>query len=162
MDKLIRRAKDKDADAFAELMQRQMQSMYKTAWAMVGNDEDVADVVQETILTCYEKLDQLRTDAYFHTWLIRILVNKCNDLLRKRSRMQFTEEPIEIPVVDRAYENAEWKEVLMTLDEKYRVVVLLYYIEGLSTADISEILCLSESAVRTRLSRARKQLEQKL
>ena len=51
MDKLIRRAKDKDADAFAELMQRQMQSMYKTAWAMVGNDEDVADVVQETILT---------------------------------------------------------------------------------------------------------------
>ena len=117
---------------------------------MVGNDEDVADVVQETILTCYEKLDQLRTDAYFHTWLIRILVNKCNDLLRKRSRMQFTEEPIEIPVVDEAYENAEWKEMLMTLDEKYRVVVLLYYIEGLSTADISEILCLSESAVRTR------------
>ena len=76
--------------------------------------------------------------------------------------MQFTEEPIEIPVVDEAYENAEWKEMLMTLDKKYRVVVLLYYIEGLSTADISEILCLSESAVRTRLSRARKQLEQKL
>lgn len=162
MDKLIQRAKDKDAAAFAELMQRQMQSMYKTAWAMLGNDEDVADVVQETILTCYEKIGQLKTDAYFHTWMIRILLNKCNDLLRKRSRMQLTEEPIEIPVLDRAFENAEWKEAIRMLDEKYRVVVLLYYIEGFSTADIGKILGLTEGAVRSRLSRARKQLGEEM
>lgn len=162
MEKLIQRAKEKDADAFAELMQRQMQSMYKTAWAMVGNDEDVADAIQETILTCYEKIGQLKTNAYFHTWMIRILINKCNDLLRKRSRVQLTEEPVEIPVMERAYENAEWKEVLMALDEKYRVVVLLYYIEGMSTADIGKILRLSESAVRSRLSRARKMLGEEM
>lgn len=162
MDNLIQRAKEKNADAFAKLMQQQMQSLYKTAWAMLGNDEDVADVIQDTILTCYEKIGQLKTDAYFHTWLIRILINKCNDLLRKRSRVQFTEEPIEIPVTDEAYENAEWKEVLMALDEKYRVVVILYYIEGLSAVDISKVLGLSESAVRSRLSRARKQLGQEL
>ena len=52
--------------------------------------------------------------------------------------------------------------MLMALDEKYRVVVLLYYIEGLSTVDISKVLGLSESAVRSRLSRARKRLEQEL
>ena len=69
---------------------------------------------------------------------------------------------MEIPVMDDAFENAEWKEVLMALDEKYRVVVLLYYIEGLSTVDISKVLGLSESAVRSRLSRARKRLEQEL
>ena len=45
-------------------MQGQMQSMYKTAWAVLGNDEDVADVIQETILTCYEKMEQLKTDNY--------------------------------------------------------------------------------------------------
>ena len=55
MDNLIQRAKEKDADAFAVLMQGQMQSMYKTAWAVLGNDEDVADVIQETILTCYDR-----------------------------------------------------------------------------------------------------------
>lgn len=158
MDNLIQRAKEKDADAFAELMQRQMQSMYKTAWAMLGNDEDVADVIQETILTCYEKIGQLKTDAYFHTWLIRILINKCYDLLRKRSRVELTEETLEIPVAEEAYDNVEWKEVLKALDEKYRVVVLLYYIEGLSTVEISKILGVSESGVRSRLSRARKQL----
>ena len=65
-------------------------------------------------------------------------------------------------LMDDAFENAEWKEVLMALDEKYRVVVLLYYIEGLSTVDISKVLGLSESAVRSRLSRARKRLEQEL
>lgn len=162
MDNLIQRARGKDADAFAELIQRHMQSMYKTAWAMLGNDADVADVIQETILTCYEKLGHLKTDAYFYTWMIRVLINKCNDLLRKRSRLQLTEEPMEIPVMDDAFENAEWKEVLMALDEKYRVVVLLYYIEGLSTVDISKVLGLSESAVRSRLSRARKRLEQEL
>lgn len=162
MDELIQRAKDKDADAFTELMQRQMQSMYKTAYAMVGNDEDVADVIQETILTCYEKIGQLKTEAYFHTWMIRILINKCNDLLRKRKRVQLTEETMEIPVMERAYENAEWKEVLMALDKKYRVAVLLYYIEGLSTVDIGKILGLSESAVRSRLSRARKKLGEEL
>lgn len=158
MDKLIQKAKDKDTDAFEKLMQGQMQSMYKTAWAMLGNDEDVADSIQETILTCYEKIGQLKTDAYFHAWLIRILINKCNDLLRKRSRTQLMEEPIEIAVTEDAYENAEWKEVLRVLDEKYRVVVILYYIEGFSTVDISKILGLSKSAVRSRLLRAKKQL----
>ncbi len=162
MDNLIQRAKEKDADAFAVLMQGQMQSMYKTAWAVLGNDEDVADVIQETILTCYEKMEQLKTDNYFHTWLIRILVNKCNDILRKRSRMHLLEEPPEIPVMEEAYENAEWKEVLRALDEKYRVTVLLYYVEGFSTVDISKILGVSESAVRSRLSRARKQLGREL
>lgn len=76
--------------------------------------------------------------------------------------MQLTEETMEIPVMERAYENAEWKEVLMALDKKYRVAVLLYYIEGLSTVDIGKILGLSESAVRSRLSRARKKLGEEL
>ena len=70
--------------------------------------------------------------------------------------------PIEIPVLDRAFENAEWKEAIRMLDEKYRVVVLLYYIEGFSTADIGKILGLTEGAVRSRLSRARKQLGEKM
>lgn len=158
MDDLVQRAKNKDADAFTELIQRQMQSLYKTAWAMLENDADAADAIQETILACYEKIGQLKSDNYFRTWLMRILINQCKDLLRKRNRVQLSEEPVEIAVTDEAYEKAEWKEVLRGLDEKYRVVVLLYYIEGLSTVEISKILHVSESAVRSRLSRARKQL----
>lgn len=162
MDDLVQRAKKKDADAFTQLMQLKMQSMYKTAWAMLENDADAADAIQETILTCYEKIDQLKSDSYFHTWMMRILINKCKDLLRKRSRVQFFVEPVEIAVTDAAYENVEWKEVLRELEEKYRVVVLLYYIEGLSTAEIGKILHLSETAVRSRLFRARKQLGQEM
>lgn len=158
MDDLVQRAKNKDADAFTELIQRQMQGMYKTAWAMLENEVDVADAIQETILACYEKIGQLKSDNYFRTWLMRILINKCKDFLRKRSRVQLSEEPVEIAVTEEAYENAEWKEVLRGLDEKYRVVVLLHYIEGLSAAEIGKILHLSDSAVRSRLSRARKQL----
>lgn len=158
MDDLVQRAKNKDADAFTELIQLKMQGMYKTAWAMLENDADAADAIQESILACYEKIGQLKSDNYFHTWLMRILINKCKDLLRKRSRVQLSGEPVEIAVTEEAYENAEWKEVLRGLDEKYRVVVLLHYIEGLSAAEIGKILHLSDSAVRSRLSRARKQL----
>ena len=57
---LIKEAKCGDSDAFAELMQSQMQNMYKAARAILYNDEDVADAISETILTCWEKLWQLR------------------------------------------------------------------------------------------------------
>ena len=59
MDKLIKRALRRDADAFTELMQAQMQSMYKTARAMLRDDEDAADAISETILMCWEKMEQL-------------------------------------------------------------------------------------------------------
>ena len=81
MDTLIRKAKRQDADAFCQLMELHMQSMYKVAKAYLKNDEDVADAIQDTILTCYEKLQTLRQNRYFKTWMTRILINKCKDIL---------------------------------------------------------------------------------
>lgn len=59
---LIRRAKSRDPDAFTELMRSQMNSMYKTARQILQSDEDIADAVQDTLLTCWQKLDQLRDE----------------------------------------------------------------------------------------------------
>ena len=67
MNKLIKRAQCRDADAFTELMQSQMQSMYKTARMMLRNDEDAADAISETILICWEKMGQLRKAEFFKT-----------------------------------------------------------------------------------------------
>lgn len=57
MENLIKKAKLRDADAFTELMQQQMQNMYKTARSVLGNEEDVADAISDTILACWEKSD---------------------------------------------------------------------------------------------------------
>lgn len=160
MDNLIGRAKLRDADAFTQLMQSHMQTMYKTARAILYNEEDAADAISETILTCWEKIGQLKQESYFKTWMTRILINKCNDLIRKQENLLLTEEIPDIPAREKGYENMEWNEALNMLDEKYRLAIILYYVDGFRTSEISEILSITDSAVRSRLARGREQLAQ--
>lgn len=157
---LIRKAKKGDADAFCELMELQMQSMYKVARAYLNNNEDVADAVQDTILTCFEKLQTLEHNRYFKTWMTRILINKCKDILQARSRMMYTDNLPETPVYEEDFEALEWDNVLAPVDEKYRTVLLLYYMEGFNTREISEILNLKENTVKSRLQRGRRKVSQ--
>lgn len=139
----------------------QMQTMYKTARAILNNEEDAADAISDTILACWEKLGQLRENKYFRTWMTKILVNKCKDIIRKKQNLLFTDEVPEIPSKDYGYENLEWKQILNELDERYRTILILYYVEGFKTSEISEIMELPESTVRTRLSRGREKMAQR-
>ena len=108
--KLVKLAKKKDKDAFTELMQGHMQDMYKVGLAILMNDEDVADAIGDTILTCYEKLNTLKDDKYFKTWLTRILINNCYAILDKGKRRADLEEWEEPSVTDDY--NIELKEAL--------------------------------------------------
>ena len=85
--KLVLQAKKHDKEAFVKLVENYQVSMYKTAIAILQNDEDAADAIQETILKCYEKLSTLKKDSYFKTWMIRILINNCNEMLRHKGRV---------------------------------------------------------------------------
>ena len=87
MMNLIRKAKDRDPDAFTTLMQQQTKDMYRVAIAILMNDEDAADAIQETILDCWERIGTLRENRYFKTWLTRILINNCYDIRRKRENL---------------------------------------------------------------------------
>ncbi len=158
MNNLVKRAQRKDADAFTELMQSQMQNMYKTAWAILHNDEDAADAISDTILICWEKLGQLRQAEFFKTWMTRILINQCNDILKQRRKVIPVDEIRDSSESSQEYENVEWMETLQSLDEKYRLIIVLYYVNGLSTTEISTILHIPVSTVRTRLSRGRNQM----
>lgn len=134
--------------------------MYRTASAILAQDADIADAIQETILTCWEKIDTLQKNRYFKTWMIRILINKCKDILRSGGRVvcveEFPEQEAKNSVETEA--NLEWKEALRGLDEKYRLIVVLFYAEGLRTAEIGQLLKLPDSTVRTRLARGREQM----
>lgn len=130
MIELIKKAKNGNCDAFIDLINLNMQSLYKVAWTYLKNDEDVADAIQDTILSSYEKINSLKKDKYFKTWLIRILINKCNDILRKRNVFLKEGEVFEQPFEEIGYLECEWKEMLSFLDEKYQAVILLYYGES--------------------------------
>ena len=158
LERLVRRAKERDPDAFTELMESQKYVLYKTARAILDNDEDAADAIQDTILTCWEKLDLLKENQFFRAWITKILINKCTDLLRMRKRVVYVEEYPEIPAKEEV-SDAEWKELLAILDEEHRLVVTLYYAQGFRTKEIARILGITDSAVRSRLARARERVK---
>ena len=157
LERLVRKAKGKDPDAFTTLMNTYVQHLYKTAKAILMNDEDVADAMQETIMTCWEKMGTLKENRYFKAWVTKILINECYNLIRGRKGVTYVEEIPEIPD-DREESDLEWKEALAVLGEEYRLPVVLYYVQGFQTKEIAKLMGISDAAVRTRLSRAREQL----
>ena len=159
MDILVYQAKRHDKEAFGKLMKMHAASMYKVAKAILKNDDDVADAIQETALTCWEKVNTLRKDKYFKTWLTRILINNCNAIYRQRNRMLPADEIPESGTVEESYAQIEWQEFLQCLDEKYRIVTMLYYVEGFKIREIAEVLEINENTVSTRLAKARKIME---
>ena len=84
---LVKRAKRHESEAFTELMQLYMTDMYKVAYAILMNDEDAADAIGDTILICWEKMNQLVKIQYFKTWMTRILINKCYDIRKKNQNL---------------------------------------------------------------------------
>lgn len=160
MIQLVKRAMKSDTDAFLELMERNSLAMYKVARGILNNDEDAADAIQDTILTCFEKLRTLKKPEYFRTWMIRILINECNSIRRHYSNLNLQEDFADIPQSDVSIAEFEFKEMLETVDEKYRVVLILHYVEGFKLSEIAAILELNENTVKTRIARARQQLRE--
>ena len=159
MNLLITRARRHDKAAFQQLMEQEGKSLYKVAKAILKNEEDVADAMQETVLTCWEKIDMLKKDKYFKTWLMRILINHCNTSYRQRKRTVSEEAVQETWVQETGYATVEWENFLTCLDEKYRVLIILYYVQGFKTKEIANILEVNENTIRGRLATARKKLE---
>ena len=156
--RLVLQAQKRDKDAFVTLIGLYRESMYQIAYAILKNNEDAADAMQDTILICWEKIDTLRHARYFKTWMIRILINKCKDMIQKKKLVTYTDQMPETPFHEEKYAAMEWIQALEPLDSKYRLVVLLYYMEGFGIREISDILDMKESTVKSRLYRGRKQI----
>lgn len=154
---LVKKAQKGEKEAFVELIEKYKVSFYKAAKSYLTNEEDIADVIQDTILSAYEHIGSLRSGGYFKTWLTRILINNCKNLLKERQRYlasDWTEEVIPAPEGDRGF-----YELLEELPEEDRALFLLYYGEGFRIREIAEILEINENTVKSRLQRGRKKLE---
>ncbi len=154
---LVKKAKKGDGEAYISLIKEYEQVLYKVASRILYNDEDVADALQETIMTGYEKIHTLKNDSNFNTWICRILINKCNYILNK-SKNEIVLDDI-LPVTQKANNNdflkIELEEALNSSNKDYKLAMILYYIVGLSTREISEMIRESEGTIKSRLSRAK-------
>ena len=140
-----------------ELILNSENQLYATAKIILENDEDCADAISETIVKAFEKRETLKKENYAKTWLIRILINECNKILSHYKKFNWDEEIPLIGQMDMSIAEFEFKEMLGRIDAPYRIILLLYYVEGFRISEIAEILDLNKNTVKTRLSRGRQQ-----
>ena len=129
--------------------------LYRVARTMLPGEADCEDAVQEALLKAWAKLHTLREEAYFETWLIRILINQCKTFYRRRphAEAELTED---IPCPE-AFDSPLF-EALTQLPKKSRIALELHYIEGYSVKECAKLLSIPEGTVKWRLSQGRSML----
>lgn len=156
LEQEVIRAQAGDREAFIRLLREVESSLYTLARAIVKQDEDSADAIQETMLKAFKSLHTLRSPEYFKTWIIRILVNECNRIIKMRARTVAVAEFPDLCAVTKDYENIDLREAIHRLDDTLRIVIVLHYLDDIPLKQVAEILDISEGAVKNRLHRARK------
>ena len=179
--RLARRAKTGDRGAFEDLVQMYNDKIYRLCYRMLGNRQEAEDVVQETFLRVFRNLDRYDETMKFSTWIYRIATNLCIDLLRKRKNEFSLDEtssaenetnnfhgiladdepsPENMALLSETQSNV--RNAIESLPKKYKTVVILKYLHDMSLQEISEVLDLPVSTVKTRVHRGREYLRKKI
>lgn len=136
--------------------------MYRVAKTLLRSDADCADAIQEAIVKAFSGLHTLRRDSYAKTWLVRIVINECYTIMRKEKRVVSIEDYVPEEEAESTQDYSDLYEAVSRLPKEQRLSVALYYMEGYSVKEIAELMETSESAVKSRLARARARLKQEL
>ena len=148
-----------DEQAFLDAVRRDQAMLYRVAYTLLHNGEDCNDALQDAVVNAWRRLHTLRDEKAFRAWMTRITVNCAKDMLRRRrlETVELTETIAAPPVADPVLSDA-----LARLKEGLRLPITLYYMEGLSVAEIAQAMRLPQGTVKNRLARGRKKLAELL
>jgi RNA polymerase sigma-70 factor (ECF subfamily) len=173
---LVSRAQQGDKEAFEELVRRHQQRVFAVAARILHKREDIEDISQQVFVKAYFSLKRFDQRAAFSTWLYKITVNECWDLLRKKKvrpllyEADLSEEQsqqitaaegsrsTEPDVLERLSARERVEQLLAGLDERDRLMLILKEVEGLSIEEIGETLNINANTVKVRLFRARRKI----
>ena len=144
-----------------QLLLTEYNRYFRLAMSFVHNEEDAGDIVQNGAYKAVKGSGSLRSTEYAATWLYRIMLNEIFDFCRKRKFESIDELEWEQGVED-TYENFDLKVAMQTLSEQERMIVELKYFEGLKLEEISELMNLNVSTVKSKLYRSMKKLRVQL
>lgn len=169
---LLARARDGDAEAFRQLVERYEGAVATTAIGMLGRGPEAEDVGQETFIRFYRSIERFRGDASLRTYLTRIAMNQALKALKKRQRLRSRFFSREENPTDAALEPVEPRDdigererremvqnALQVLTPEHRSVVVLRILEGFDTKETARMLGVPQGTVMSRLSRALEKLE---
>lgn len=151
----VAKAKNGDKDAFLALINENRLNVYRVARGILKSEHDIEDAIQNTVIKAYEKINTLKKDEFFKTWLIRILINECNEIIRSNKRLETINNCSNEEKYNDTYENID---LINAINEELRITTVLFYFEDIPIKDIAIILKIPEGTVRSRLSRAREKL----
>jgi len=157
---LVRRFQAGDREAFVVLMTRHEAKVYNLTYRMLGKVEDARDATQDAFLSCFRHLDRFRGDAAFSTWLHRVAVNACYDVIRRRPNATSLElevtEPLPSPDhADAGAAAADVQRALLTVPAEFRAVLILHELQDQPLDQIAAALEIPIGTVKSRLHRGR-------
>ena len=159
----VEKARNGNVDEIGNLLMENMKSMYRVAFSILKTEEEISDAISNTTVIVFEKIHTLKNAEFFKTWLIRILINECNDIHRKRKKnpISYDENECEnyIKSEEETFENMGFDVLIRDLKEDEKMILTLYYCSGYSTKDIGKILKMKESTVRSKMFRAKEKLK---
>lgn len=158
----IEKAINGDIEAFNRIILENKTRFYKTAILILKNEQDAYDAIQETLISIYKNISNLKSANNFPSWSKRILLNKCYDIIQKNKKITNLNDKIQRDydeLIEDRYEcEDELGIVLEKLDKDLRLVAIFYYYDEMSVTEISKIMNIPEGTVKSRLSRARAKL----
>ena len=179
--RLARLAQNGDQEAFAELIERYKDKIYRLGYRMLGNQQEAEDITQETFLRVHMNLEKYDGKHKFSTWIFRIGTNLCIDRMRKKRLAAYSldaqigdEEGTDgysfVQSKDDSPENQvilsesqqRVRRIIDDLPEKYKSVIILFYLHDFSIKEISDVVEMPVATVKTRLHRGRELLRKKL
>ncbi len=169
MNLLIKKAIDGDKEAFSKLISEYERKLYIIARSRISNEEDVKDIIQDTIMNAYINLKTLKNIDKFNSWITTILINKCN---------KFYVNNVNVLSYDDMYENSSYLvcnqdtddinatmdfiQIIGFLDVEDRTIITMYYMDEYTTKEIGEIFNINESTLRSKISRIREKIKKSL
>ena len=161
----VKRAKAGDVDEIGNIIQENVQAMYRVAFGILKNEDEIYDAISNTTIIVFEKISSLKKEEFFKTWLTRILINECYKIYNQNKKVIYLEnctaenlDNLQYTEKDRL-EEQDARDLLKNLSKDLRETVMLYYFEDFSVKEVAEILNIPEGTVKSRLSKARKDLE---
>lgn len=155
------RAKKGSAEDFVRMIRLYEKTLHRIAFGMLRSDEDAADAIQETIIAAFRQIHQLQEPRYAQTWLVRILINHCNGMLKRRNQVipLYDNDAVIGTLTDRPSEDRlDLYHAIGLLSPDQREVIILHYLEDMPLKEIGKLLQLSEGTIKSRLYRARERL----
>ncbi len=159
---MLKRTREK---IFEEYIKGNKEKLYKISYVYLKNKDDAMDVIHESIVKAYRKLDNIKDLNSIDKWFIRLLINTSIDYIRKNSKMILMEDKDMEALINNSKEQGDGFNLLIeNLNEELRLIIILKYFNGYKINEISEILNIKESQVKNKIHKAlnllRKEIEE--